>query len=91
MSSCYTSRQSDNRSPRILVPVGRAQSNECGHKVNTVIVRYRSRERFTFGCIRNQSQAIAKPLNCRARNKHTSLEGVFGSPSSFPRDRRQQA
>jgi hypothetical protein len=76
MSARCTTCQSDDGTPRVCVPVRRAQTDEGRYEVDallsvTEVPALHSPSRF------DDSETIAQPLYRRARDKDTAFESVF--------------
>src|SRR6185295_2570905 len=83
-------RQSDDRSPRVLIPVRRAKSGEGGNEIHSARVADAGGECFYFSGGSKELEAIAQPLDDRAGDEDASLEGVFGAIPDAPRDSSEQ-
>ena len=83
-------RQAHDGTPRPHVPVGRAQAHERRHEIDAAGVGNGLRDALAVGGGAQDAEAVAQPLDGRACDEDTALEGV-GDPSvESPRDRREQ-
>jgi hypothetical protein len=59
-------REAKNRAARFGAPVGRAQSSQGRHDGHSPVVGNGCGQALTFGCLPDDSQPVAQPLNERA-------------------------
>ena len=61
MSAVDSARESDYAAARIHIPVGRAETRECGDKIYTVCVGHALGELVAALCVVYHMQLVAKP------------------------------
>ncbi len=92
MCARRAAREADDQSARSGIPIRRAQARERRHELNAARIRHRPRQRFDFGRVANDAEAIAQPLHDRTTDKYAAFQAertlTVGKP---PTDGRQQS
>ena len=73
----YAARKADNRTARIHIPIGAAQTGKGRHYVYAVRIGNRFGQAVDFGSRRNKFKLVAQPFYRRAAHKNTALQSVL--------------
>ena len=88
-----TTREAEDRSPCVRVPIRSAKAREGRHHIDAVRVRHALRKRRGACGIINKAQAFLEPLDERATHEHAAFERILEPfrARSRGRDGREQA
>ena len=75
----------------IRIPVGRAQAGEGRHHVDAVAVFHFGGEIFGVGCVADQFQLVAQPLDRRTADEHRAFQRIVHFAAWAAGDGGQQA
>ena len=74
----------------VLVPVGRTQTGEGRHEVNTAVVFHRMGQVVDVGRGADQACPVAQPLDGRPTHEHAAFQRIGGLAANVPGHRGQQ-
>src|SRR5688572_1788360 len=90
MGAVRTASQPHYGATGVSIPIGRAETDKGGNKINASGICHRCGNSLAFAGSSQQPQFIAKPLNRCAGDEDASLESVIYAPFDSPGDRRKQ-